>query len=171
MFRSNFFVNLDTTFKTPILLNLYDFSRHKRRLWRLQIKLPPGPLNNLMTLSRKLCAVQCPHPSTYRLAGTLYSLTVPNRRAPQQYKKPFHFSVHPHLISLTVWDSNAKELHTNFNFITMTKKGLLERLAEGPVIGDGGFVFAMEKRGYVKAGPWTPEVVMSHPESGKNFQI
>ena len=49
----------------------------------------------------------------------------------------------------------------------MTKKGLLERLAEGPVIGDGGFVFAMEKRGYVKAGPWTPEVVMSEPEAGK----
>jgi len=47
----------------------------------------------------------------------------------------------------------------------MTKKGLLERLAEGPVIGDGGFVFAMEKRGYVKAGPWTPEVVMSQPEA------
>merc|ERR1711936_681421 len=47
----------------------------------------------------------------------------------------------------------------------MTKKGLLERLAEGPVIGDGGFVFAMEKRGYVKAGPWTPEVVMEHPEA------
>merc|ERR1711971_1553506 len=32
------------------------------------------------------------------------------------------------------------------------KKGLLERLAQGPVIGDGGFVFALEKRGYVKAG-------------------
>merc|ERR1712223_1167069 len=47
----------------------------------------------------------------------------------------------------------------------MTKKGLLERLAEGPVIGDGGFVFAMEKRGYVKAGPWTPEVGMSEPEA------
>jgi len=47
----------------------------------------------------------------------------------------------------------------------MAKKGLLERLAEGPVIGDGGFVFAMEKRGYVKAGPWTPEVVMEHPEA------
>ena len=52
----------------------------------------------------------------------------------------------------------------------MTKKGLLERLAEGPVIGDGGFVFAMEKRGYVKAGPWTPEVVMSEPEAGKFFE-
>merc|ERR1711971_1391523 len=25
------------------------------------------------------------------------------------------------------------------------KKGLLERLAQGPVIGDGGFVFALEK--------------------------
>jgi len=47
----------------------------------------------------------------------------------------------------------------------MTKKGLLERLAEGPVIGDGGFVFAMEKRGYVKAGPWTPEVVMETPDA------
>jgi len=53
----------------------------------------------------------------------------------------------------------------------MTKKGLLERLAEGPVIGDGGFVFAMEKRGYVKAGPWTPEVVMSQPEAGNFFKL
>ena len=47
----------------------------------------------------------------------------------------------------------------------MTKKGLLERLAEGPVIGDGGFIFSLEKRGYVKAGPWTPEGVMEHPEA------
>ena len=49
---------------------------------------------------------------------------------------------------------------------SMTKKGLLERLAEGPVIGDGGFVFALEKRGYVKAGPWTPEATVEHPEAG-----
>ena len=47
---------------------------------------------------------------------------------------------------------------------TMPKKGLLERLAEGPVIGDGGFIFCLEKRGYVKAGPWTPEVLMENPE-------
>jgi len=45
------------------------------------------------------------------------------------------------------------------------KKGLLERLAEGPVIGDGGFVFQLEKRGYVKAGPWTPEAAVEHPEA------
>jgi len=47
----------------------------------------------------------------------------------------------------------------------MTKKTLLERLAEGPVIGDGGFVFALEKRGYVKAGPWTPEAAVEHPDA------
>jgi betaine-homocysteine S-methyltransferase len=32
----------------------------------------------------------------------------------------------------------------------LSVQGLLERLAEGPVIGDGGFVFQLEKRGYVK---------------------
>ena len=29
----------------------------------------------------------------------------------------------------------------------------------------------MEKRGYVKAGPWTPEVVMEQPEAGKKSFI
>ncbi|UYV72380.1 BHMT, partial [Cordylochernes scorpioides] len=48
---------------------------------------------------------------------------------------------------------------------TFQKKGLLERLEEGVVIGDGGFVFALEKRGYVKAGPWTPEAAVEHPEA------
>nr|CAD7453136.1 unnamed protein product [Timema tahoe] len=47
----------------------------------------------------------------------------------------------------------------------MSKKGILERLAEGVVIGDGGFVFALEKRGYVKAGPWTPEAACENPEA------
>lgn len=27
-------------------------------------------------------------------------------------------------------------------------------------------MFALEKRGYVKAGPWTPEAVIEHPEAG-----
>lgn len=45
------------------------------------------------------------------------------------------------------------------------KKGLLQRLNESVVIGDGGFVFALEKRGYVKAGPWTPEATVEHPEA------
>ena len=51
------------------------------------------------------------------------------------------------------------------------KKGILERLAEGPIIGDGGFVFALEKRGYVKAGPWTPEAAVEHPEAGKTINL
>lgn len=47
-------------------------------------------------------------------------------------------------------------------------QGILERLNAGEVVvGDGGFVFALEKRGYVKAGPWTPEAAVTHPESGK----
>uniref|UniRef100_A0A8C4RW58 Betaine-homocysteine methyltransferase n=1 Tax=Erpetoichthys calabaricus TaxID=27687 RepID=A0A8C4RW58_ERPCA len=43
---------------------------------------------------------------------------------------------------------------------------ILDRLNSGEVvIGDGGFVFALEKRGYVKAGPWTPEAAVEHPEA------
>jgi len=46
------------------------------------------------------------------------------------------------------------------------KRGILERLNAGEVvIGDGGFVFALEKRGFVKAGPWTPEAVLEHPDA------
>lgn len=46
-------------------------------------------------------------------------------------------------------------------------QGLLERLRDGVVTGDGGYVMALEKRGFVKAGNWTPEAVIEHPEAGK----
>lgn len=45
------------------------------------------------------------------------------------------------------------------------KKGILERLAEGPVLGDGGYLLELEKRGWVRAGPFTPEVVLDHPQA------
>lgn len=45
------------------------------------------------------------------------------------------------------------------------KKGILERLREGVVLGDGGYVLELEKRGYVIAGPFTPEAVIEHPEA------
>ena len=45
---------------------------------------------------------------------------------------------------------------------------LLERLAQGPVVGDGGFCHALEKRGYIKIGVWTPQCTVLHPEAGKN---
>src|SRR5689334_6792646 len=44
-------------------------------------------------------------------------------------------------------------------------KGILQRLAEGPVLGDGGYLLELEKRGYVQAGPFTPEVVIEHPDA------
>jgi betaine-homocysteine S-methyltransferase len=44
-------------------------------------------------------------------------------------------------------------------------KGIRERLAEGPVLGDGGYLLELEKRGYVQAGPFTPEVVIEHPDA------
>jgi methionine synthase I (cobalamin-dependent) len=45
------------------------------------------------------------------------------------------------------------------------KKDILQRLTEGPVLGDGGYLLELEKRGYVQAGPFTPEVSLMHPEA------
>ena len=43
--------------------------------------------------------------------------------------------------------------------------GLLDRLANGPVLGDGGYLLELEKRGYVRAGPFTPEVSLKNPDA------
>jgi betaine-homocysteine S-methyltransferase len=43
--------------------------------------------------------------------------------------------------------------------------GILERLSNGRVLGDGGYLLELEKRGYVQAGPFTPEVVIEHPDA------
>ena len=43
------------------------------------------------------------------------------------------------------------------------KAGILERLSEGNVLGDGGYLIELERRGYVQAGPFTPEVVLEKP--------
>jgi betaine-homocysteine S-methyltransferase len=44
------------------------------------------------------------------------------------------------------------------------KKGLLERLDEGPVICAEGYLFEFERRGYLQAGAFVPEIVLEHPE-------
>jgi betaine-homocysteine S-methyltransferase len=41
--------------------------------------------------------------------------------------------------------------------------GLLERLAAGPVICAEGYLFEFERRGYLQAGAYVPEVVLEHP--------
>ena len=45
---------------------------------------------------------------------------------------------------------------------------MLEHLNAGEVlVGDGGYITEMERRGYACAGPWTPEVNVEHPDAGK----
>ncbi len=42
---------------------------------------------------------------------------------------------------------------------------LEERLAHGVVIGAEGYVFELERRGYIKAGPYVPEVILDAPDA------
>jgi betaine-homocysteine S-methyltransferase len=41
--------------------------------------------------------------------------------------------------------------------------GIAERLRQGTVLGAEGYVFELERRGYIKAGPYVPEVVLDFP--------
>jgi betaine-homocysteine S-methyltransferase len=43
-------------------------------------------------------------------------------------------------------------------------RGLLERLDDGPVVCAEGYLFELERRGYLQAGAFVPEVVLEHPE-------
>lgn len=45
------------------------------------------------------------------------------------------------------------------------RAGLLERLQEGPVICAEGYLFELERRGYLQAGAFVPEVVLEFPEA------
>lgn len=42
-------------------------------------------------------------------------------------------------------------------------RSLQQRLAEGVVLGAEGYVFELERRGYIKAGPYVPEVILDAP--------
>src|SRR6201981_2894531 len=53
----------------------------------------------------------------------------------------------------------------------MKKKGILERLKDGPVLGDGGYLLELEKRGWVRAGPFTPEVALTYPPALRGLYI
>ena len=43
--------------------------------------------------------------------------------------------------------------------------GLRERMKEGKILVAEGYLFEMERRGWMKAGPFVPEVVLDHPEA------
>ena len=51
------------------------------------------------------------------------------------------------------------------------KKTILQRLSEGTVLGDGGYLLELEKRGWVRAGPFTPEVALTRPEALRELHI
>src|SRR5437667_9298341 len=44
-------------------------------------------------------------------------------------------------------------------------RSILDKLKQGVVLGDGGYLLALEERGYVQAGPFTPEVTIEHPNA------
>src|SRR5215831_5127539 len=48
-------------------------------------------------------------------------------------------------------------------------RGILDRLRSGIVQGAEGYVFELERRGYIKAGPYVPEVVLDFPEAVKEL--
>ena len=53
-------------------------------------------------------------------------------------------------------------------------KNLMERLNKGPVICAEGFLFEIERRGYMSSGEFVPMVALEHPEAletlHKDFQ-
>ena len=42
---------------------------------------------------------------------------------------------------------------------------IVERIQAGTVLGAEGYVFELERRGYIKAGPFVPEVVLDFPDA------
>jgi len=46
-----------------------------------------------------------------------------------------------------------------------SSRGLLERLKTDVVVGAEGYVFELERRGYIKAGPYVPEVALDFPDA------
>src|SRR6476469_6275161 len=49
--------------------------------------------------------------------------------------------------------------------MTGTGGALADRLAQGTVLGAEGYVFELERRGYVKAGAYVPEAVVDFPDA------
>jgi len=55
--------------------------------------------------------------------------------------------------------------------MAMSVNPLHERLHQGTVICGEGYLFELERRGYVQAGPFVPEVVLDHPEVVRQLHL
>ena len=49
--------------------------------------------------------------------------------------------------------------------MTESSSALADRLAQGTVLGAEGYVFELERRGYIKAGAYVPEAVLDFPDA------
>ena len=45
------------------------------------------------------------------------------------------------------------------------KQNILDRLAKDVIVGAEGYVWELERRGFIKAGPYVPEVVLDFPDA------
>lgn len=52
-----------------------------------------------------------------------------------------------------------------------SKQGLMERLAEEPVICAEGYLFELERRGYLQAGAFVPVVVLENPDAVRQLHV
>ena len=51
-------------------------------------------------------------------------------------------------------------------------RNILDRLAAaGPVLGDGGYIVELERRGCGMAGAFTPHFGLDHPEAIRQFHV
>src|SRR2546426_2560842 len=67
------------------------------------------------------------------------------------------------MISAVSHRSVSRKRTSNHKEHLMTKRtsrDILDRLKSGVVLGAEGYVFELERRGYIKAGPYVPEVVL-----------
>ena len=55
--------------------------------------------------------------------------------------------------------------------MTQPLPSLVERLDSGPGICAEGFLFELERRGYVSAGEFVPEVALEHPDVLRSLHV
>ncbi len=68
------------------------------------------------------------------------------------------------VVALVILDQQKEK-----DLISRSTRGILERLKNEVVQGAEGYVFELERRGYIKAGPYVPEVVLDFPEAVKEL--
>ncbi|MFW6373192.1 MAG: homocysteine S-methyltransferase family protein, partial [Thermodesulfobacteriota bacterium] len=50
-------------------------------------------------------------------------------------------------------------------------RSFAEALNKGEILVAEGYIFELERRGYIKAGPFVPEVVLEYPDAVKQLHL